>query len=296
METCGKILKFADVSEEIDVNILDLLINQMEQSKVSFETDRFLEAARFDCPEGILRVIIELAQTKKEINWFTSGEGTVLSMFISFVNMSSKFKRQRKIWRNTKGYEILSQPNVLLPLFYSSKQQPSLSIEALLLLTHVDLKLQFLTPDFVYQFVCRVRTILDYSNQVASQISNSEMLVQSLIKPIQQVAKLILESEHSYLFRKLLHQLPSAEKEKIIGTENDLSFVRSDGKSVKSIMVCEMEPTWNKMKCANCQKQEKTNREFKKCSGCLLVYYCNRCCQRSHWKTHKKFCKRNQQK
>lgn len=39
--------------------------------------------------------------------------------------------------------------------------------------------------------------------------------------------------------------------------------------------------------CANCTK---TGAELKSCARCHTVHYCNRDCQKSHWKTHKKAC------
>ena len=41
-------------------------------------------------------------------------------------------------------------------------------------------------------------------------------------------------------------------------------------------------------KCASCHK---VSHEAKKCSGCSVVYYCDRECQRNHWKIHRNFCK-----
>ena len=41
--------------------------------------------------------------------------------------------------------------------------------------------------------------------------------------------------------------------------------------------------------CACCNKQESVCGEYKKC-GCGLLVYCNRACQRAHFKKHKKSC------
>lgn len=38
--------------------------------------------------------------------------------------------------------------------------------------------------------------------------------------------------------------------------------------------------------CAVCEKEEDTKR----CTGCKMVSYCGRECQRKNWKAHKKFC------
>eukprot|EP01084_Bolivina_argentea_P208673 355675_1 len=41
-------------------------------------------------------------------------------------------------------------------------------------------------------------------------------------------------------------------------------------------------------RCGNCQKRNATSR----CSQCKLVYYCNKKCQRNHWKIHKRICQK----
>ncbi|KAL0490408.1 tdrd1 [Acrasis kona] len=43
--------------------------------------------------------------------------------------------------------------------------------------------------------------------------------------------------------------------------------------------------------CSYCGKQETFNGELSRCSKCKNVYYCNKDCQLSHWKAHKKNCK-----
>jgi hypothetical protein len=45
-------------------------------------------------------------------------------------------------------------------------------------------------------------------------------------------------------------------------------------------------------KCAQCNKQEKFNREFKCCTVCKEARYCSKECQREHWPEHKKDCKK----
>ncbi len=47
---------------------------------------------------------------------------------------------------------------------------------------------------------------------------------------------------------------------------------------------------WNNSICSNC-KNKKPDVSLKKCSKCLLVFYCGPECQREHWKKkHKKEC------
>jgi len=46
-------------------------------------------------------------------------------------------------------------------------------------------------------------------------------------------------------------------------------------------------------KCEGCGSMEKDN---KRCTGCYLVWYCERPCQLKHWKQHKEVCKETQKK
>lgn len=43
-------------------------------------------------------------------------------------------------------------------------------------------------------------------------------------------------------------------------------------------------------KCAKCDAAEKSSGAFKTCAKCRDVYYCNKACQKAHFKVHKKTC------
>lgn len=48
-----------------------------------------------------------------------------------------------------------------------------------------------------------------------------------------------------------------------------------------------------KGKCANCGELESSSaQKLSRCTGCEVVYYCGRKCQKAHWKVHKSYCKR----
>jgi hypothetical protein len=42
--------------------------------------------------------------------------------------------------------------------------------------------------------------------------------------------------------------------------------------------------------CENCGTAETKEAKLKKCSRCKMVAYCNRDCQKNHWKEHKEDC------
>ena len=42
--------------------------------------------------------------------------------------------------------------------------------------------------------------------------------------------------------------------------------------------------------CLACGVWDRTGKSHLRCSGCMLVYYCNKECQLAHWKEHKKVC------
>ena len=43
--------------------------------------------------------------------------------------------------------------------------------------------------------------------------------------------------------------------------------------------------------CGNCKKMSMQKNEFKKCSKCMIAFYCTKDCQRARWQEHKKICK-----
>jgi hypothetical protein len=43
--------------------------------------------------------------------------------------------------------------------------------------------------------------------------------------------------------------------------------------------------------CRKCKKSDDASEQFKQCSRCKVTYYCNRDCQKAHWKIHKKECR-----
>lgn len=45
-------------------------------------------------------------------------------------------------------------------------------------------------------------------------------------------------------------------------------------------------------KCAACGVWDTTGKNHSRCSGCMLVYYCGKECQLSHWKQHKVECRK----
>jgi hypothetical protein len=45
-------------------------------------------------------------------------------------------------------------------------------------------------------------------------------------------------------------------------------------------------------KCAACDTRIPPGKSKSQCSGCKLVYYCNKECQNAHWKQHRASCKK----
>jgi hypothetical protein len=137
-------------------------------------------------------------------------------------------------------------------------------------------KIKSFTQDFVQKYADRIREIFP-------QVSKNELKLRGLhssFKMIQSISQNILESEQGNFFLKLVNELPEEEKLKIIAEDpQEIEFLKEYHRAL--------------VRCANCEKKEKLEKEFQKCSRCNSVYYCSKICQRTDWPSHKQICKRN---
>ena len=68
-----------------------------------------------------------------------------------------------------------------------------------------------------------------------------------------------------------------------IGYEEDDAICFQDRKRKKKDAAIS-----NKVMCSSCG--ESNEEKLMQCSQCKTTYYCNRTCQKSHWKEHRKVC------
>jgi hypothetical protein len=61
--------------------------------------------------------------------------------------------------------------------------------------------------------------------------------------------------------------------------------------AVNKVVNKKADKTESLRQCAACNKFEIAGQPFQTCSGCKLVSYCDRSCQRSHWKEHRPICR-----
>jgi hypothetical protein len=162
-----------------------------------------------------------------------------------------------KVLKKTEYFEKISQRNFWEPIFLNSKVDINTSAQALLFSFKVCE--EQIAQEFVEKYVCRVREIL-----VNSADSPFTMNQQDVVKQIQALSQIILDSEQGTLLLKLVSDLP--EKEKIL--QEDHNTPKSGYSATTS---------WAGLaKCANCDKCENLETKFKKCSHCGLVYYCSK--------------------
>jgi hypothetical protein len=176
-----------------------------------------------------------------------------------------------KVLKKTEYFEKISQRNFWEPIFLNSKVDINTSAQALLFSFKVCE--EQIAQEFVEKYVCRVREIL-----VNSADSPFTMNQQDVVKQIQALSQIILDSEQGTLLLKLVSDLP--ERDGMID------------ENVKLNKFCESSSYFQGMaQCANCQESEKFEKQFKKCSRCGLVYYCSKSCQKEDWRKHKQICK-----
>lgn len=99
-----------------------------------------------------------------------------------------------------------------------------------------------------------------------------------------------------------LKEIEDFGPEKIIAMQNDYFFDKSvstkmakklnDAYNIEKILEMQGEVISTPIqKCGQCSEPAE-----KKCSNCILVFYCTRDCQVKHWASHKSFCKTNAKK
>jgi hypothetical protein len=180
---------------------------------------------------------------------------------LNFLNISANCKRGRKLLRNTENFDVISQLHFLQKLFFDS-ENPTLSIYALRFSITISNTKSF-TQDFVEKYVNRIKEILPKMSDVED------------VEVVKFISQKILESEQGNFFLKLVSELPAEQKSKIIAKE------QREYLAISRALV----------RCANCKKKEKSQKEFQKCSGCNSVYYCSKTCQKADWPHHKNICK-----
>lgn len=92
--------------------------------------------------------------------------------------------------------------------------------------------------------------------------------------------------EHLTFCKQMLDQHPEHRASEEETKKALLSFGLTEGELAKEEKI---QKNMQLLSCACCNKQESTCGGHKKCV-CGLVVYCNRACQRAHFKKHKKSC------
>jgi len=188
----------------------------------------------------------------------------IFSSMLRFLSVSVLYKRVRKLLRNTEKFDEISQPHFWEPVFFKC---PALCLDALLFSVRISNTKSF-TQEFVQKYVNRIRKILP------------KIQDETDFETVQSISQKILESEQETFFLKLVNELPEDQKSKTIAD--------SAGKEQIEYLTTFYHAL---VRCTNCQKMEKSKKEFQKCSRCNLVYYCSKRCQRADWPRHKTICK-----
>jgi hypothetical protein len=122
LETCAKILQVADHSKKLDLEVVELLsatlclrMNNFAENKETEWVEMGFEYAR----HGLLTLFFEIFIKLRERAM--KGEKMSISILwglLGFFNTSAMFKRTRKVLRNTKNFEVISQPHFWEPIFF----------------------------------------------------------------------------------------------------------------------------------------------------------------------------------
>merc|ERR1712098_568478 len=188
-------------------------------------------------------------------------------------------KRVQKLFGSTEDFETISQPDFWAPFHFSPKLTPTVKIDFLWFSIRISRQKSF-TETFVENYVALARGSVSSSEQAheKNQLSVNALWVEILT--VQSISQIILESEQSEFFLKLVSDL--SEKPALIPTESQVENMKSHrfAGNFRALV-----------KCASCGVLEKSEKEFQKCSRCGFVFYCSKACQRNDWQNHKQVCK-----
>jgi hypothetical protein len=266
LENFAKILEFADISKELDVKVLRVLLRALATSvnKSEDAIEIFFSLARHNILVILFQIYIALKNTI--FTNYKNLQNRLLFEILTLVNASLALKRVQKLLRNTKGFETISQPNFWEPIYFSSKLTDDVKVFALWFSVRISRQKLF-TEKFVEHFVATAKRFISVIGIRAQET-------------IQSISQIILESEQREFFLKIVSDLP--EKLIFILSESDAEMLKSQ--SVYGNIRA-------RVKCANCKVLEKSEKQFQKCSRCGFVFYCSEPCQRNDWQNHKKICK-----
>lgn len=265
---CAKIFEVSDASQTLDIKVLFLLLGTFA---VRGDLKMFLELARYDLVKSFFKLLINL---RERVLADEQEPTAVFDNILSVLNAFLKYKRLRKILRNTANFDVISQPSFCEQIFFINSD-PCLCVHALWFSAQIPNRKSF-SRNFVKRYIGRVWEILPLVEAKMDALT-ADM--------IQLISHKILESEQGSFFLNSVALLP--EKSKII-TEN-WEFLKW-----KYELTEFSEPICGLVKCRNCDNMESSQKEFEKCSRCKLVFYCSKACQKADWPIHKKLCKKIQ--
>jgi len=287
LETFAKILQFADISKELDLKVLILLLQTLRASicttKAEDRVETFFNFAHHNIPAILFQILIDLIE--KILVDYNKIQSFLLDKILRFFNIFLCLKRVEKLLRNTEGFETISQQDFWEPIYFSAKLEGDVKMHALWFSLRIS-RQKSLTQKFVEKYLVLAREHISAvkrecaldSDPISAQ--NTELACRGML---QSISHIILESEQGDFFKKFLPGLQ--EKSHLISTISDNLSHCIFGKKFRALV-----------KCANCKVLEKSEKEFQKCSRCRFVFYCSKACQRKDWQNHKEICKQIRKK
>merc|ERR1712098_1014900 len=147
LETFAKILEFADISKELDLKLLRALVEAVPKSMM-------------------YKLMIVLKE--KILTDYKNSQIYFLFGILSFLNAYLGFKRVTKLFRNTEGFEIISQPDFWEPIYFSPRLANSeAKIDCIWFSIRISRQKSF-TEKFVENYVALARECIFTLKQVCA--------------------------------------------------------------------------------------------------------------------------------
>merc|ERR1712098_339276 len=158
LETVAMLLKFADISKELDLNVLIKLLEALGKltKKDEDTVELFFNLARHNILAILFQMMIVLKE--KVLTHYKNSQIHLLHAILILFNTSLGIKRVQKLFGSTEGFETISQPGLWAAVHFSPKLHNCVKVQSLWFSLRISRQKSF-TKTFVEKYVALAREL-----------------------------------------------------------------------------------------------------------------------------------------